>query len=130
MPKGPCLVHVPGRCSRRRGLIPAAPARREHRHGPGAGVSVATGVAPPAGSVNIRPLSAAPVVELVDATDSKSVARKGVLVQVRPGAPPIPLYASVEIPVLPHVGHPAGACRLPADGGTRPAGRTHVGEGE
>lgn len=27
------------------------------------------------------------MVELVDATDSKSVARKGVLVQVRPGAP-------------------------------------------
>src|SRR3546814_5375174 len=66
----------------------------------------------------------APVVELVDATDSKSVARKGVLVQVRPGAPPLPLYASVEIPVLPHVGQQGGACRLPAEGGTRPgAGR-------
>src|SRR4051812_34888361 len=29
----------------------------------------------------------APVAELVDAADSKSVARKGVLVRVRPGAP-------------------------------------------
>gem|GEM_PF-6067014 len=29
----------------------------------------------------------APVVKLVDAADSKSAARKGVLVQVRPGAP-------------------------------------------
>src|SRR5919106_3228127 len=31
--------------------------------------------------------SAAPVAEVVDAADSKSVARKGVLVRVRPGAP-------------------------------------------
>ena len=29
----------------------------------------------------------APVAELVDAADSKSVAREGVLVRVRPGAP-------------------------------------------
>ncbi len=32
----------------------------------------------------------APVAELVDATDSKSVVRKGVLVRVRPGAPTSP----------------------------------------
>src|SRR5262249_56003526 len=34
-----------------------------------------------------RPRNGAPVAELVDAADSKSVARKGVLVRVRPGAP-------------------------------------------
>lgn len=33
--------------------------------------------------------SIAPVVELVDAADSKSVARKGVGVRVSPGAPPV-----------------------------------------
>jgi hypothetical protein len=36
----------------------------------------------------------APVAESVDAADSKSVAREGVLVQVRPGAPRFALKAS------------------------------------
>jgi hypothetical protein len=35
----------------------------------------------------IRRVLSAPVAELVDAADSKSVARKGVLVRFRPGAP-------------------------------------------
>ena len=35
----------------------------------------------------------APVAELVDATDSKSVVRKDVPVRLRPGAPPIRLAA-------------------------------------
>ena len=40
------------------------------------------------------PKAIAPVAESVDAADSKSVAREGVLVQVRPGAPAFARFAS------------------------------------
>ena len=57
----------------------------------------------------------APVAELVDATDSKSVSRKGVPVRVRPGAPPPhPLpqqrYIACEVRLA-----PARTCALEQD---------------
>ena len=60
-------------------------------------------VAKPARAAIMRPpgpyaCSRAPVAELVDATDSKSVVRKDVLVRVRPGAP----FIVVDCGILPH----------------------------
>src|ERR1700736_3425383 len=66
--------------------------------------------------------SRAPMAELVDAADSKSVARKGVLVRLRLGAPR--LSSQVPRPMIPNLGdsmpRPIQPCfgRLPDSIGT------------